>query len=106
MKRKFPGVRVFVGADRVKAIEHIQQQVPEIKAVLLDDALQHRKLDAGLNILLTTWARPYCDDALVPAGTLRDLRSRAQHAEMVVVTKCPAPPDGCQTVSSGGSAWA
>jgi tetraacyldisaccharide 4'-kinase len=92
VKRKFPAARVFVGADRVKAITHIGQQVPGVRAVVLDDALQHRALDAGLNILLTTWQRPWCDDALVPAGRLRDLPLRAKAAEVVVVTKCPALP--------------
>ncbi|MCB0769808.1 MAG: tetraacyldisaccharide 4'-kinase [Flavobacteriales bacterium] len=92
VKKKFPDVSIFVGADRVKAIEQIHATIPEIKAVVLDDALQHRKLNAGMNILLTTWARPFCDDALVPAGTLRDLRSRACVAELVVVTKCPVVP--------------
>lgn len=93
VKRKFPEVRVFVGADRVKAISRIQAQVPEVKAVVLDDALQHRALAAGLNILLTTWQRPFSDDMLVPAGTLRDLPGRAHAAQIVVVTKCPALPD-------------
>lgn len=92
VKHRFPQVRVFVGADRVKAIGVIQAQVPGVKAVVLDDALQHRPLDAGLNILLTTAQRPYCDDALVPAGTLRDLRSRARCAQAVVVTKCVERP--------------
>ncbi len=92
VKRNFPAVRVFVGVDRVKAIAAIQELVPGVKAVVLDDALQHRRLDAGLNILLTTARRPYCDDALVPVGTLRDLRARARCAQVVVVTKCPALP--------------
>ncbi len=92
VKRKFPAVRVFVGADRVKAIAHIGQQVPGVRAVVLDDALQHRALDAGLNILLTTWQRPWCDDALIPAGHLRDLPLRAKAAQVVVVTKCPSLP--------------
>ncbi len=93
VKRNFPAARVFVGADRVAAIDAIQRSVPAVQAVVLDDALQHRALDAGLNILLTTWQRPYCTDALVPAGRLRDLRSRAAAAQVVVVTKCPALPD-------------
>ena len=92
VKRKFPEARVFVGADRVGAIERIQREVPEVKAVVLDDALQHRRLDAGLNILLTTWQRPWCNDALLPAGRLRDLPSRRKAAQIVVVTKCPALP--------------
>jgi tetraacyldisaccharide 4'-kinase len=93
VKRKFPEVRVFVGADRVKAIAQIKEQVRGLKAVVLDDALQHRPLEAGLNILLTTWQRPYSEDMLVPAGTLRDVTSRAQAAQVVVVTKCPHVPD-------------
>lgn len=108
VKTKFPKVRVFVGADRVKAIARIQQEVPEAKAVVLDDALQHRRLNAGLNILLTTAQRPYCDDALIPAGTLRDVRTRAKAAQIVVVTKCeamptPAEQQGWRTRSRLGS---
>jgi len=92
VKRKFPEARVFVGADRVGAIKQIQRDVPSVRAVVLDDALQHRGLDASLNILLTTWQRPWCDDALLPAGRLRDLPSRRKAARIVVVTKCPALP--------------
>lgn len=93
VKRKFPARRVFVGADRVAAIQHIQHDVPGLRAIVLDDALQHRALNAGLNILLTTWQRPWCDDALFPAGRLRDVPSRAKAAQVVVVTKCPMLPD-------------
>jgi len=93
VKTKFPAVRVFVGADRVKAIARIQREVPGVKAVVLDDALQHRRLDASLNILLTTAQRPFCNDALFPAGGLRDLRSRAKAAQVVVVTKCTGEPN-------------
>jgi tetraacyldisaccharide 4'-kinase len=93
VKAKFPRVRVFVGADRVKAIAAIERSIPNVKAVVLDDALQHRRLDPGLKILLTTAQRPYSDDALLPAGTLRDLRSRSGCAQIVVVTKCMDTPN-------------
>ncbi len=92
VKTNFPAVRVFVGADRVKAIEQILSEAREVKAVVLDDALQHRRLNAGLNIRLTTAQRPYCDDVLIPAGALRDIRSRAKASQIVVVTKCEQPP--------------
>ncbi|MBK9147633.1 MAG: tetraacyldisaccharide 4'-kinase [Flavobacteriales bacterium] len=92
VKRKFPEARVYVGADRLAAIQRIQRDAPQVQAVVLDDALQHRRLDAGLNILLTTCQRPWCDDALLPAGRLRDLPSRRKSAQVVVVTKCPALP--------------
>ncbi|MCB9169745.1 MAG: tetraacyldisaccharide 4'-kinase [Flavobacteriales bacterium] len=94
VKHHFADVRVFVGADRVEAIAHIVRAVPGVRAVVLDDALQHRHLDPGLSILLTTWQRPFDSDALFPAGKLRDLRSRAHKADVVVVTKCPDEPGG------------
>lgn len=92
LKRKFTGVHVFVGADRVAALAAIRQAVPGVRAVVLDDAFQHRRLKAGLNIVLTTWQRPWYRDALLPAGRLRDLPARARAADAVVVTKCPRLP--------------
>ncbi len=92
LKRKFSGVRVFVGADRVAGIDAIVHAAPNVKAVVLDDAFQHRRLKAGLNIVLTTWQKPWFRDHLFPAGTLRDLPSRARQADAVVVTKCSALP--------------
>ena len=92
LKRKHPPVRVFVGADRVQGIEAIMYAAPEVRAVILDDAFQHRKLKAGMNIVLTTWQRPWFKDHLLPAGSLRDLPGRARIATVVVVTKCPALP--------------
>ena len=92
LKRKFSGVRVFVGADRVAGIDAIRTTAPEVKAVILDDAFQHRKLKAGISIVLTTWQKPWFKDHLLPAGTLRDLTSRARHADAVIVTKCPSAP--------------
>jgi tetraacyldisaccharide 4'-kinase len=92
IKRKFNGVRVFVGANRVAGIAAIKRCAPEVKAVLLDDAFQHRKLNAGLNVVLTTWSEPWSTDFLLPTGKLRDLPSRARRADAVIVTKCPAPP--------------
>ncbi|MCC7501368.1 MAG: tetraacyldisaccharide 4'-kinase, partial [Flavobacteriales bacterium] len=90
VKAHFPRVRVFVGADRVKALAHMARTAPELKAVVLDDALQHRPIRAGLNIVLTTWSKPWSDDALLPAGDLRDLPYRARQADVVVVTKSPS----------------
>lgn len=92
LKRKFGGVRVFVGADRVKAMEAITARVPDTRAVVLDDALQHRAFKAGLNIVLTTWQRPWHKDHLLPAGNLRDLPYRAKQADAVIVTKSPLLP--------------
>lgn len=81
---------VAVGAQRAMAIPQILYEHPEVEVILLDDAFQHRPVQADLNILLTTWQRPFFRDSVLPAGRLRESRKGAERAGAVVVTKCPA----------------
>lgn len=83
-----PDTTVAVAEMRVIGIPMILQHRPEVNLIILDDALQHREVRAGLNILLTSWQRPYTRDYLLPAGNLRDTRSSSNRAEIIVVTKC------------------
>ncbi|ANI88401.1 tetraacyldisaccharide 4'-kinase [Arachidicoccus ginsenosidimutans] len=85
---KFPDVNVCVGKDRVNAVQQFLQLKPETKAIILDDAFQHRKITAGLNILLTDYNNLFYKDYFLPTGTLRDQRSSAKRADIIVVTKC------------------
>lgn len=87
---KFPGTSVCVGEDRVSAVEQLLRLRPATKAIILDDAFQHRKINAGLNILLTDYNNLFYRDHFLPAGTLRDQRSSAKRSDMIVVTKCPS----------------
>ena len=57
--------------------------------ILLDDAYQHRKVNAGLNILLTSFDDLYSDDMMMPTGNLREKRRGAKRAQIIIVTKCP-----------------
>src|SRR5690606_28359226 len=87
-KTKFPEVIVAVDENRQRGIDKlIETENPDV--IILDDAFQHRKVKAGLNILLTTYGDLYTDDLLLPAGNLREPVSGAGRAEIVVVTKCP-----------------
>ena len=90
MKKKFPEVSVVVDADRVSGVNHLlkNQNPPEL--ILLDDAFQHRKLQAGFYILLTQYAHLFVDDWVLPAGNLREQRSGYARANCIVVSKCPA----------------
>lgn len=89
--RKFPDVLVVVCESRVKGMRVIQKMHKRPDVIILDDALQHRAIRCGLNILLTAYDRLYVHDHLMPWGTLRDIPYRATKANIVVVTKCPAP---------------
>ena len=82
-------VPVFVGEDRVDSLQKIHQSNPDLGLVILDDAFQHRKLKADFYILLTPYSKPFFSDHILPMGRLREARSGAKRADMVVVTKCP-----------------
>jgi tetraacyldisaccharide 4'-kinase len=85
----YPDIPVAVCADRVQGVKQLQQQIPDLQCVILDDAYQHRKLRAGFYILLTSYDKLYVHDHLLPFGTLRDLPAESARANAVVVTKCP-----------------
>ena len=53
---------VFVGEDRVGATQKIQQLLPELQLLILDDAFQHRKLNPDFRIVLTPYDSPFSND--------------------------------------------
>jgi len=85
-KHKFPEINVAVCEDRQTGIEKLRKTA---ELVLLDDAFQHRKVRASLNILLTSYNDLYINDCILPAGNLREPKSGATRAQIIVVTKCP-----------------
>lgn len=86
--RKFPQATIAVCESRQEGIEQLLKR-PNFQVILLDDAFQHRKVQAGLNLLLTSYSQLYTNDFLLPVGSLRDIRSRAGKAQIILVTKCP-----------------
>jgi len=86
---KFKNITVAVDADRQQGLKLLKEYKPSLEVVLLDDAFQHRKVTAGFNVLLTAYDQLYCDDIVLPTGNLREPRSGAKRAQVIVVTKCP-----------------
>lgn len=87
-KLKFRNSCVAVDEKRVRGISFLQENCnPEV--VLLDDAFQHRKVKAGLNILLTSYGKLYSEDLMLPAGNLREPKKGVVRANIIIVTKCP-----------------
>tara|TARA_R110002073_G_scaffold14998_1_gene60110 strand:- start:32162 stop:33202 length:1041 start_codon:yes stop_codon:yes gene_type:complete len=87
--KKFKKVIVAVDADRVNGINNLRSLKNKPDIILLDDAFQHRKVAAGLNILLTPYTHLYVDDTMLPTGDLREQITGAKRAQIIVVTKCP-----------------
>ena len=91
--QKFPNVQVAVDADRKNGIEQLLAQSKKPEVILLDDAFQHRKVKAGFYILLTAYDDLFTYDWMLPTGNLRESRSGAARADMIIVTKCPKTID-------------
>jgi len=87
--QKFSEIIVSVGEDRQHAIEQLLQLEKSPEVLLLDDAFQHRKVKSGLNILLTSYNDLYVNDMVLPTGNLREPKSGAKRADLIIVTKCP-----------------
>jgi tetraacyldisaccharide 4'-kinase len=85
---KFPDVPVAVGEERLDAIPQLLHDRPDTQAIILDDAFQHRIVNAGLNILLTDYNNLFTRDFFLPTGDLRDQRSSSRRAQVIIVTKC------------------
>ncbi len=85
---KYPQIAVAVGEERAIAIPQLLFDRPETEVIILDDALQHRSVKAGLNILLTDASHLFTRDYFLPAGDLRDSRSSYKRTDIIVVTKC------------------
>ena len=88
--KKFPNIQVAVDADRRNGIEQLLKQNEKPEIILLDDAFQHRSVKAGFYMLLTAYDDLFCDDFMLPTGNLRESRSGAKRANLIIVTKCPA----------------
>lgn len=85
-KRKFPTITVADCEDRVAGLKLLS---PDHDVFILDDAFQHRALNAGLSILLFDFNSLFESKFLLPAGNYRDLFSRRHYADIIVITKSP-----------------
>ena len=86
--RKFKNIIVSVGSNRVRGINKLIKLNSKPEIILLDDAYQHRRVKPGMSILLTKFNDLYSDDNIFPLGNLRESKSNANRADIIIVTKC------------------
>jgi tetraacyldisaccharide 4'-kinase len=78
------GARIWVGRQRPQAVAQLLERYP-CDVVLSDDGLQHYALQRDVEIVVIDGARGFGNGWLLPAGPLREMRSRLRQAQMVVV---------------------
>lgn len=87
---KFGGtVIVAVCESRVKGINLLLKEFPNLDLIVLDDSFQHRYIKPKVNIMLMDYSRPIYSDRLLPLGRMRESKHSLDRADMVICTKCP-----------------
>lgn len=89
-------VPVIVGADRYQAGLLAEKQFPDTKLHLLDDGFQHRRLHRDFDIVMLPAAD--LEDALLPAGRLREPLSALRRAAALVLAAEVRSPDPAKPV--------
>jgi tetraacyldisaccharide 4'-kinase len=89
-RHRFPDeIPVAVDAKRVHGVKKLLANFSALQVVILDDVFQHRRIKPGLQIMLTDYGRLFYKDHLLPTGLLREPKSGASRADIIVVTKTP-----------------
>jgi tetraacyldisaccharide 4'-kinase len=80
---------VAVCEKRINGVRSLLEHKPNNQVILLDDVFQHRYIKPGLNILLTDYHKLFTRNYILPTGTLRESRTNANRADILVITKTP-----------------
>jgi tetraacyldisaccharide 4'-kinase len=80
-------ITIAVDENRRRGIQKLMNEDKNLDVIVLDDAMQHRYVKPGISILLTDYRKLYSDDYLFPAGGLRDVKSAAKRADIIIVSK-------------------
>lgn len=84
------GCPVWVGRDRLRVIAALRARHPQVDVVILDDGLQHYRVRRDLEIAVVD-ARGFGNGLLLPAGPLREHRSRLRSVDAVVSHESAIP---------------
>jgi tetraacyldisaccharide 4'-kinase len=89
LKRNNSNCIVAVNNNRNNGVKKILIDHPATNVILLDDGFQHRRIKAGLNIIVTPFYKLFTKDNLLPLGTLRESINEARRADIILVSKTP-----------------
>ncbi len=76
---------VWIGRDRPAAAQALLQAHPDCDIILSDDGMQHYRLQRDAEIAVIDGARRFGNGLLLPAGPLREPKSRLRKVDAVVV---------------------
>jgi len=86
---KFPGITVAVCENRAQGVNKILQLSNKPHVIVMDDGFQHRSVEPGFKVLLTSFDKLFTRDFVLPAGDLREPAFGYKRADCIVVTRTP-----------------
>lgn len=87
--QKFPKIIVAVSESRNFGIKKLINKNCDL--IILDDAYQHRSVNPGLSVLVSSYNNLFTNDYLLPYGNLRESKNNYSRANIIVVSKAPYP---------------
>ena len=85
LRHHLPRAVLGVGENRTKVAETIAKE-KRIDVAILDDGLQHIKVERDVEIITLNSINPFGNEKLIPAGILREPLSVLKYATIVVLT--------------------
>ena len=89
MAARLPGVPHLQNPDRVAAARQAVRQF-QCRAIILDDAFQHRRIGRDLDIVLLDAFEPLGFGHVFPRGTLREPPEGLRRADLVALSRADA----------------
>ncbi len=84
-------IPIVICRDRVKAGEYLIEQT-DCNMIISDDGLQHYALDRDMEIIMVDGNRRFGNEMCLPAGPLRELKSRCETTPWIVYTQDDSMP--------------
>jgi tetraacyldisaccharide 4'-kinase len=98
---------VWIGRDRSAAARRLLAQNPEVDVLISDDGLQHYRLARDCEIAVVNARQQFGNGLLLPAGPLRETRSRLDSVDAIIVNggQLPGLPANTFTMQLEGEAF-
>ncbi len=84
-------VPLFIGRDRVAAVEALLATHPNCDVIISDDGLQHYRLQRDIEIVVIDEVVGFGNGCLLPAGPLREDVARLKSVDAIVVNRATTP---------------
>lgn len=84
LSHKLTGIPVIVGKDRVEAIRFLENNFPDLDAIILDDSFQNLKIANKYDFHLSKYNPSHNNFFVIPAGPLREPLSTLKYTDSFV----------------------